>query len=132
MKEDYLLAFDIGSTGCKTCLYRLTDTLSLIDSALSEYCMISVGSDGVEQNPEDWWQAMCQTTATIMAGHEGLILSGISFCAQMQGLVLVDDNSIVPQFHHFPLLMHKNLANHSPYQYNWNYYLLMYYLKNYH
>ena len=91
MKENYLLAFDIGSTGCKTCLYRLTDTLSLIDSALSEYRMISVGSDGVEQNPEDWWQAMSQTTATIMERHEGLILSGISFCAQMQGLVLVDD-----------------------------------------
>ncbi|MCG8453526.1 MAG: FGGY-family carbohydrate kinase [Spirochaetales bacterium] len=88
----YLLSYDIGSTGCKTCLYSLSDRLRFVDGSLAEYSLVTVDGDGVEQDPEDWWKSMIQTTQTVMKGREGITISGISFCAQMQGLVLVDEN----------------------------------------
>lgn len=86
----FLLSYDIGSTGCKTCLYLLNDRLTLIDSAIGEYTLVSLESDGVEQNPDDWWTAMAETSTAIMSRNKDIELSGVSFCAQMQGLVLVD------------------------------------------
>ena len=86
----FLMSYDIGSTGCKTCLYRLDDRLTFIDGELAEYELISVGSNGIEQNPDDWWRAMSETTRTVMERTGGLPIAGISFSAQMQGLVLVD------------------------------------------
>jgi len=90
--ESYIIAYDIGSTGCKTCLYWLSDTLELRSSALSEYSFHTRDDGGVEQNPDDWWTAMRRTTQKVLAeaGLDGSRISGISFCAQMQGLVLVD------------------------------------------
>ena len=88
----YLLSYDIGSTGCKTCLYELSGSLRLVDGALEEYPLLTVDGDGVEQSPEDWWRAMVLTTRKIMETRPGLSISGISFCAQMQGLVLVDED----------------------------------------
>ena len=89
--EHYLLTYDIGSTSCKTCLYSLGDQLKLAGSASASYSFHHVEGGGVEQNPEDWWKAMAETTRTIMAGkNKGVKIEGISFCAQMQGLILVD------------------------------------------
>lgn len=87
-----ILAFDIGSTGCKTCLYQLGDKLELLASAMGEYRFTTLENGGVEQDPEDWWSAMVLTSARVLAesGLDAQSVIGISFCAQMQGLVLVD------------------------------------------
>lgn len=87
-----LISYDIGSTTRKTCLYRLDEKLRLVDSAMGEYRLHTVEDGGVEQNPDDWWQAMAVTTRNIMARNPGIHISGISFSAQMQGLVLVDSD----------------------------------------
>lgn len=86
----WILSYDIGSTGCKTCLYELDDKLSLVDSALGEYELRTLTNGGAEQDPEDWWHAMARTTRAIVARHPDLTIAGLSFSAQMQGLVLVD------------------------------------------
>ncbi len=48
---------------------------------------------GAEQDAEEWWSAMCASTRKLFEktdiGPEQI--GGISFCSQMQGLVLVDD-----------------------------------------
>lgn len=85
-----LISYDIGSTGCKTCLYSLGEKLRLVDSALGEYELRTVDGGGVEQDAEDWWRAMAETTRAIMGRQPGSIIAGLSFSAQMQGLVLVD------------------------------------------
>jgi xylulokinase len=95
--DTYILAYDIGSTGCKTCLYRLNGRLELVSSALSEYRFITLDEGRVEQNPDDWWQAMAKGTRQVLSstGLPAARISCISFCAQMQGLVLVD-RSLTP------------------------------------
>lgn len=88
----YVLAYDIGTTGVKTCIYRITDQIQLMDAAMEGYGL-KIGEHGeAEQDLEQIWDAMCHTTQTLM--DKGVIksdqIAGISFCAQMQGLVLVD------------------------------------------
>jgi xylulokinase len=86
----FLISYDIGSTGCKTCLYALDRALTLVDSALGEYTLVTRPDGGVEQDALDWWRAMANSTRDILSRREPLTISGVSFSAQMQGLVLVD------------------------------------------
>ena len=67
--ETYLLTHDIGTTGNKTCLYRLPSTgesLEMVASSLVEYPLFMVAVGGVEQKADDWWQAVCQATRTVI------------------------------------------------------------------
>lgn len=89
-----LLSFDLGTTGLKTCLYRIQDGLRLISSASARYAL-TLGEGGTaEQDPEEWWRAMATTArdATKRAGIDPHSIAGISFCSQMQALVLVDES----------------------------------------
>lgn len=88
----HVIAYDIGTTGVKTCLFRLGEKITLIASAQQGYSLTVLSNGGVEQDEEEWWGAMCSTThalfeKTNVQPHE---VKGISFCTQMQGLVLVD------------------------------------------
>ena len=89
----YILAYDVGTTAVKTCLYYIYSGIELIASASSGYPLSVLPNGGAEQNPEDWWDAMCVTTKQVVeeAGISPEAVSGLSFCTQMQGLVLVDD-----------------------------------------
>jgi xylulokinase len=97
MKTDYVIAYDIGSTGNKTCLYRLEGNLTLLAEAGGKYPLTVLENGGVEQNPEDWWRSMGETTAQVLrsSGLSGDSIAAISFCSQMQGLVLVDRSGAV-------------------------------------
>src|SRR5690554_809137 len=92
--KSYVIAYDVGTTGIKTCLFELSGKLKLIAGATESYNLYMLENGGVEQNPGEWWQAMGDTTkrvlreSNIAAGQ----IKGISFCAQMQGVVLVDRN----------------------------------------
>ena len=90
----YILAYDMGTTGVKTCLYYIHSSIELIASAGYGYSLNVLQNGGAEQNPEDWWDAMCVTTKQVIAesGIAAEAVAGLSFCSQMQGLVLVDEN----------------------------------------
>ncbi len=87
-----LLAFDLGTTGLKTCLYRLGDGLDLVAGASAKYPLILGEGGTAEQDPDDWWRAMATTSAEVVAKARirPASITGISFCSQMQALVLVD------------------------------------------
>lgn len=90
--DKYIIAYDIGTTSIKTCLYFLSDKIELIDSVGKEYNLIFLENGGVEQDPNEWWNAMCDTTKEILqkSNIRNNLIKAISFCAQMQGVVLVD------------------------------------------
>lgn len=89
----YVIAYDIGTTGMKTCLFRIDKSIELIESDLKDYELTILENGGAEQNPEDWYDAMCLTTKNVLSQSGVAIkaIKGLSFCAQMQGLVLVDE-----------------------------------------
>lgn len=90
--SDYVIAYDIGTTGVKTCLFQVSGQVELVSGASADYPIHLVGGGGVEQDPKDWWKAMCHTTAEIFRNSavSKQAVKGVSFCAQMQSLVLVD------------------------------------------
>ncbi len=88
----YILAYDIGTTGCKTCLYSITDHIEIIDTAQAGYPLHMIPGGGAEQCVDDWWNAMCASTATILdrVKTDPSAIRGVSFCCQMQGFIAVD------------------------------------------
>jgi xylulokinase len=89
---EYAIAYDIGTTGVKTCLFKMDKEIELVDGAYEAYNLYILENGGAEQDAEEWWSALCSTTKSLLQ-KTGVIpeeIVGISFCSQMQGLVLVD------------------------------------------
>ncbi len=91
-KEIYALAFDIGTTGVKTCLFKIGKEIELISAASEGYKLYIMPNGGAEQDPDEWWAAICSTSKKVIKASKVKPenIYGISFCSQMQGLVLVD------------------------------------------
>ncbi|MBN2652699.1 MAG: FGGY-family carbohydrate kinase [Spirochaetales bacterium] len=89
---NYVIAYDIGTTGNKTCLFNIADKIRLVASCLVEYPLTITEGGKAEQSPADWWASMCKGTAEVLeeANITAEQINGISFCSQMQGLVLID------------------------------------------
>ncbi len=95
-KNAYVLAYDLGTTGVKTCLFDVGDTIKLIGAEMEGYELYILPDGGAEQDTDEWWNALCLTTRKLFAncGITPDQISGISFCSQMQGIVLVDKNGV--------------------------------------
>ncbi len=89
----HVMAYDVGTTGAKTCLYQLGDQLDLVDSQVVEYPLLTTPDGGAEQRADDWWDALCQGGRTVLnrSGVKREEVAALSFCCQMQALILVDE-----------------------------------------
>ena len=89
----FVIAYDIGTTGIKTCLFELGETLRLLSGEYEGYGLYILPDGGAEQDADEWWEAMRKSTRRLIekTGIDPKKIEGISFCSQMQGLVLVDD-----------------------------------------
>lgn len=86
----YVITYDVGTSGIKTCIFEIADSIRLVTSAVEGYNLY-IENDGAEQNPDELWAAMCNTTKKVLlCGIPKEKILGISFCSQMQSLVLVD------------------------------------------
>ena len=84
----YLLAHDIGTSGNKASLFSVDG--ELVRSTVVPY-QVNYGSGGrAEQDPEDWWQAVCRSTREITKDIHPDDVEAISFSAQMQCCLVVD------------------------------------------
>ena len=92
---NYVIAYDIGTTGVKTCLFLIDTHVQFIGGAYGSYNLYILDNGGAEQDADEWWSAMCTTTRELLekTGVSPKDIKGISFCSQMQGLVLTDENA---------------------------------------
>lgn len=88
----YVISYDVGTTGMKSCLFRVDRSVEMIASSYQDYELYILPEGGAEQDQQQWWDAMCNTTKNVLnkSGLSKKDISAISFCSQMQGLVLVD------------------------------------------
>lgn len=91
-----ILAYDIGTTGVKTCLFDVEEQIRMIGSASCGYGLYILPDGGAEQHADEWWDGMCTSTKQLIreSGVDPSQIEGISFCSQMQGLVLVDRSGV--------------------------------------
>ncbi|MGN0567162.1 MAG: FGGY-family carbohydrate kinase [Acutalibacteraceae bacterium] len=92
----YVMSYDIGTTGVKTCLFEIEDEIRLVAAEMEGYSLTVYPDGGAEQDPDEWWAAIRNTTNRLMnsTSIKADEIAGISFCSQMQGLVLVDKDGV--------------------------------------
>ncbi|MEM9549229.1 MAG: FGGY-family carbohydrate kinase [Bacteroidota bacterium] len=93
MDVTYVIAHDIGTSTHKCSLVALGDTAELMVSKINHYDLeVSSESGYVEQDPNDWWKAICKGSIEVLneTGVDKSRIKAIVFCAQMQGFVPVD------------------------------------------
>lgn len=90
MAEKFILAHDLGTTGNKASLFDEQG-----QARASTFCAYPTDyprPNWVEQNPEDWWQAVCNSTRELLSNAKvsPKQVACISFSGQMMGCVVLD------------------------------------------
>jgi len=87
---EYLLTYDVSSTGCKAAL--VTFDGHLVHTAFEDYPTYYPQPLWAEQDPEDWWRAMVHSTKRVLAAGdvESSQISGMAFCTTMTNIVVLD------------------------------------------
>ena len=90
----YIIVYDFGTSSVKTCLFDIDSEIHLVASSVGEYGLYISDNGGVEQDTEEWWNAICSTTGDLFKHSEVKPenIEGMAFCSQMQGSVFVDEN----------------------------------------
>jgi len=90
----YLIGYDIGSSSIKAALVDAFSgqTIKVVQHPETEMNIIAQQPDWAEQDPELWWDSVCQATKNLLkqTGLDGTDIKGIGISYQMHGLVLVD------------------------------------------
>lgn len=91
--KTYIIAHDLGTTGNKATLYNAEG--QLVGSAFYPYSTDYPHTSWAEQNPEDWWQAICASTRHLLdqTGARPDDIACITFSGQMMGCVPLDKNA---------------------------------------
>ncbi len=84
----YLLAHDLGTSGDKATLFSTEG--QLIASAVEAYPCLYSNGNWAEQEPEDWYAAVCRVTKKLTADIDPAQIVGVSFSGHMMGAVLLD------------------------------------------
>lgn len=91
----YLLGIDIGTSGTKTVLFDEKGTP--IKSCTVEYPMYQPENGWAEQDPRDWWNAVCESCKDVIGktGINASDIAAIGLSGQMHGLVMLDSEGNV-------------------------------------
>jgi xylulokinase len=84
----YLLAHDLGTSGNKAVLY--TTEGKLVGSRVFSYNTRYFRGTWAEQDPADWWKAVCESTRALVKGIDTGSINCVSFSGQMMGCLCVD------------------------------------------
>lgn len=86
----YLMAIDLGTTGCRSMVFN--DTLRLLGVDYIEYGLMTPKPNWYEQDATLWWETACRTmqAAIAKAGIDGKRITALSISSQGISIVPVD------------------------------------------
>lgn len=89
-EKKYVVAHDVGTGGSKAALVDLQG--NIIASHFASYKTSYPKEHWAEQDPEDWWSAVCSTTKKVLdtSGTDPDEVRGVIFGTQMLGVLPVD------------------------------------------
>ncbi len=88
---EYIIAHDLGTSGTKAAAVDLTG--KVVASAFRPYKVYYSADGGAEQDSDDWWQAIVETTREILEQSDDVTpetVVGLSMSSQMVGTLPVD------------------------------------------
>ena len=89
----YLISHDLGTSSNKASLFSTEG--KLIDSYTVPYDVHFFHKNYAQQDPEDWWGAVCKATREIVKQIDPEEVLAISFSSQMQACIAVDEKGTV-------------------------------------
>jgi len=98
----YLMGIDLGTSSLKTLI--IDENGKEIVLCAQDYQFASPYNGFAEQDPEEWWNACCNTIheALKKSGVQPDEIAGVSFSGQMHGLVTLDEDKKVVR----PAILH--------------------------
>ena len=98
------LGIDIGTSGTKALLIEqigggvgggVMGGVRVLGDAVSPHAISNPAAGYSEQDPQDWWRAVCASVRRVVevSGVEPGSIGGVSFSGQMHGAVLLDGRS---------------------------------------
>lgn len=89
MRQQYILAYDLGTTGNKAALFN--EDLRMVSAAFSPYETYYPFANAIEQDPHEWWRSVRETTQQLLdkTRIDPLEIACLAFSGQMMGCVPV-------------------------------------------
>ena len=86
----YVLAYDVGTSGVKGVLVSTEGEILLAET--EAYPLYTPQPGWAEQVPEDYWNAVCKVTRTLMAksGVAPAAIAGMTFGSMWKGIIPID------------------------------------------
>ena len=93
---EYYIGIDLGTSSVK--LMLVGGDGEILNTATSDYTVSYPRWGWSEQEPMDWWNAICRIIPELLGDFDGQLVKGIGVAGQMHGLVVLDsdDNVIRP------------------------------------
>ena len=95
MTKQYLLGIDIGTSACKVALFAKDGK---VEAAASESYPVYYPNPGwVEQNPDEWWEAVCNAIWKVLEGSGVAAgdIAGVGIDGQSWSAIAIDENGNV-------------------------------------
>ena len=83
-----IISHDLGTTGNKATL--VDETGEVVSAVTVSYDTNFAQGGKAEQNPLEWWRALCEATRQLLSEHPDAHIAGVCFSGQMMGAVLLD------------------------------------------
>ena len=83
-----LLAHDLGTSGNKATLFTVDGRL--VASQTCSYDTHYFHGNWAEQNPDDWWRAVCESSQRLLQGVDAGDIACVALSGQMMGCTPVD------------------------------------------
>ncbi len=85
---EYLLAHDLGTSGNKATLFDADG--KMVASRTSAYDTHLFNNNWAEQDPADWWRAVCESSRQLTADVEAGDIAAVALSGQMMGCLPID------------------------------------------
>ena len=95
MQKPYLMGIDIGTSACKVAVFNREG--AVIAAANGDYPVYYPQEGWVEQNPEEWWIAVCDATRKIFDGGQVKPeeIAGVGIDGQSWSAIAIDKDGKV-------------------------------------
>ncbi|MBO5271027.1 MAG: xylulokinase, partial [Clostridia bacterium] len=90
---EYLLGIDVGTSGTKSAVFTSDGTL--VAEAPASYPLYQPENGWAEQDPNDWWRAVCETLRAVTEQVPAHRICAVGLSGQMHGTVMLDEQGDV-------------------------------------
>jgi xylulokinase len=91
--KDLLMGIDLGTSGCKIAVFDISG--NVISTQTQSYEVYYPKAGWAEQNPDEWWDAICKGLKSVLSSVDAGRIAGIGVDGQSWSAIPVDEQGTV-------------------------------------